>query len=200
MGDASLAREELTAAQAADGSGATLALLSAARWALGERDGVMADLESWLRAHPDDVAARNMLAGLRLELDDSSGAADDYRRLLEGQPDNLMALNNLAWLTRATDTQEALALIERADRLAPDSAEVKDTYAMVLMETGDYRRALAMNGRALDIAGNSPPIRLNRAQILLRAGRADEARTLLEELVKGPAPTSDEARALLSGL
>jgi Flp pilus assembly protein TadD len=111
-----------------------------------------------------------------------------------------MALNNLAWLTRATDTQKALELIERADRLAPESPEIKDTYAMVLMEAGDYRRALALNSRALDLAGNDPSMRLNRAMILIRAGRTDEARGLLEELVKGSAPTSTEAMALLSKL
>jgi tetratricopeptide (TPR) repeat protein len=113
----------------------------------------------------------------------------------------VLVLNNLAWLKRKDETDTALEYIRRADELAPDSAQVKDTYAMVEYERGDYRRALALNSKALEDVPGNPDISFNRAQILLASGERESAIALLRDLVAGPAFASQgEAKALLESL
>jgi putative PEP-CTERM system TPR-repeat lipoprotein len=178
-----------------------LAFLLGSQWALGEREAVITALREWLEEYPADALTRNELASRLLETGDEAGAEAEYETLLGLQPDNVLVLNNLAWLKRKDETDTALEYIRRADELAPDSAQVKDTYAMVEYERGDYRRALALNSKALEDVPGNPDISYNRAQILLASGEREAAIALLRDLVAGPAFASQgEAKALLESL
>lgn len=178
-----------------------LALLSSAQWSLGERDAVIDALESWLEASPDDALSRNELASLLLQLGRNDASREQYKILVDRQPENTGALNNLAWLTRESDPEAALDYIQRADKLAPGSAQIKDTYAMVELARGKFERAMSLNDKALEDAPGNPDIRYNRAQIMLAAGRIEDARRLLGELVAGPAFGSQAAaKALLTSM
>ncbi|EED33973.1 putative PEP-CTERM system TPR-repeat lipoprotein [gamma proteobacterium NOR5-3] len=178
-----------------------LGLLTGARWALGERSETITMLEEWLEEYPDDLLSLNELASRQIEMGNDEAATSLYSRIVNKQPENVLALNNLAWLTRVSDKDAALDYISRADKLAPETAQIKDTYAMVELERGSYERALSLNAKALDAAKGSAELRYNRAQILSRAGRIDEARAVLEELVSGPAFASqDAAKNLLNSL
>ncbi|WP_414981044.1 XrtA/PEP-CTERM system TPR-repeat protein PrsT [Congregibacter sp.] len=170
-----------------------LALLTTARWSLGERSEAIGDLERWVQEYPDDLLVLSLLASRQVEAGNSDEARRHYGTLVQRQPENVQALNNLAWFTRETNTEMALDYIARADKLAPQSPQVKDTYAMVELERGEYSRALALNDKALEGAPGDPDIRFNRAQILMRAGRSDEAREVLAELAAGPAFASQAA-------
>ncbi|MHA7816409.1 MAG: XrtA/PEP-CTERM system TPR-repeat protein PrsT [Pseudohaliea sp.] len=178
-----------------------LLFLASARWAGGERAPVLAMLAEWLEEYPEDALVRSDLATKQLMLGDETAAREQYAILVEQQPDNVAALNNLAWLLRTGDPKQALAHSERALDLAPDSLQVQDTYAMVLLENGETGRALALSARLLEEQPDNPELGYNRAQILARAGREDEAIELLEALVAGPAfPGKAGAEALLASL
>ncbi|GAB5414306.1 MAG: hypothetical protein Cons2KO_19090 [Congregibacter sp.] len=178
-----------------------LSLLTGAQWALGERETVISALSAWLVEYPSDVLIRTELASRYLLIEESGNAIEQYERLLELQPNNVVALNNLGWLLREADTSKALEYVKTAEGLAPTSADIKDTYAMVELERGEFDRALMLNERALEMSGDDPGVRLNRAQILIAAGRLSEARRILEGLVNGPAFASQaQASTLLSEL
>jgi putative PEP-CTERM system TPR-repeat lipoprotein len=182
-------------------STSTLAFLAGAVWASGDRQQSVDLLETWLKNNPEDSAIRMQLASRQLELGNNSRARQLYGRVLESQPNSVVALNNMAWLSRNDDPEAALEYIQRADDLVPDSSEIMDTYAMVLMAAGDVEEALLMNTEAVEGAPDNPDILFNRAQILVQAGRGGEAAALLEELVARPVFASQEAaRELLDSL
>jgi putative PEP-CTERM system TPR-repeat lipoprotein len=200
-GDIEGAIQSLSTAFDSSPSTQSLSMLATARWLNDERSEVLADLANWLESNPDDAIIRAALAMRQIETGDEAGATENYLKVLESQSDDVVALNNLAWLLREKQSDKALELIKRADRLAPDSASIKDTYAMVELERGEFDRALALNQRALDAAPDSPDIALNRARILAKAGRKTEAKRLLNDLLGDAGDSvSDEARRLLESL
>jgi putative PEP-CTERM system TPR-repeat lipoprotein len=175
--------------------------LTGSLWARGEQAQAIQRLNDWLAENPDDLEVRNQLATRHLELGDDSAARAEYTRLVDAAPDSPVLLNNLAWLERERNPELALEYIKRARELAPDSVHIIDTQAMVERARGNHEAALALSTRALAGAPGSSELRLNRALILVDAGRADEARELLEALLAEPeSPQHDEARALLARL
>jgi putative PEP-CTERM system TPR-repeat lipoprotein len=200
-GDAAAAKALYAEAFEKQRNNGNLVLFAGAQWALGERSEAIAGLEAWLQEYPDDLFMLNALASRQLEVGNEAEGRELYKAIVEAQPENVSALNNLAWLTRKADPKAALDYITRADKLAPQSAQIKDTYAMVELERGEFNRALSLNDKALEAAPGNPDIRYNRAQILVRAGRNAEARELLGELVAGPGFAAQaEAKALLGSL
>lgn len=181
--------------------GVSLAYLAGAQWALGRQQEAISSLEAYLSDNPADAELRNQLATRYLMTGDDEAARSEYRRLMEDAPESPMVLNNLAWLERQRDPRQALDYVRRALELAPDSLQIIDTYAMVERARGNYAAALELSDRALAQAPESPELRLNRALILIDAGRAVEAEKMLEALVEGSAsPQAEEARELLSTL
>ncbi|MEM1144140.1 MAG: XrtA/PEP-CTERM system TPR-repeat protein PrsT [Pseudomonadota bacterium] len=176
-------------------------LLSVANWRNGDRDRAVADLETWVKESPQDLVLRNELARRALELGRDAQARSEYETILGQSPDNVLALNNLAWLLKDGDTERALELISRAEKIAPDSPDIADTAAMVYYEKGDVRRALRYNERALRGSPGNPSLRYHRAQILIADKQPGEALTILDEIASGPAFADQQnARELLSTL
>ena len=201
QGDITAAVDWLAQAHASAPDAESLFLLSTARWMNGERDDVLKAMGDWVSAHPQDVRMRSVLAARLIEVGDESAAAGHYQVLIDGGLEDPVALNNMAWLLREEQTDLALEYIQRADKLAPDSASIKDTYAMVELERGSFDRALSLNQRAIDAAPDSEELTLNRARILARAGRSTEARQLLEKISgSSNAQLGKEASLLLQSM
>jgi len=201
LGNASKATELFEDAFERAPGNTTLVFLAGSKWSTGNRDQAVADLERWLVSNPEDLTVLVSLATYEMELKRFDQARSRYAKVVELQPKNVAALNNLAWLLKETDTEAALAYIQRADGLAPTAAAIKDTYAMIELERGNFDRALALNDLVLESAGNLPDYTFNRAQILLRSGNKSDARSLLENLVAGPEFAAQaDAQSLLDSL
>ena len=200
-GDPGNAETLLTEAFAADPTNRHLGLLTRARWELGRRDEALAGLSGWLADNPEDAAVLTELARLQLVAGNEEAARTHYARLVELRPNDALALNNLAWLTREVDPDAALGYVERASLLVLDSPQIKDTYAMVELERGNTERALTLIDEALQLAPDAPELRLNRARILIGAGRSTEAKQVLREISAGAdEAVKGQAQALLDGL
>src|SRR5690606_8693134 len=130
----------------------------------------LALLESWRDSHPDDIPVLRQLASYYLSRERRPEAREVYETLYELFPEDVTVLNNLAWTTRENDPGRALVLIEQALALAPANVDVLDTKAMILLEQGNHREALAVNQLALDANPEQPQFQLHRAQILAAAG------------------------------
>lgn len=150
-------------------------------------------LESWLKDKPDDQAVRLQLASLHLQANDEPAAIREYEAVVAAAPNNVVALNNLAWSLRDRDRPRALTLASRAAELAPNASEVLDTYGWLLVLQNEHAKAVEPLQKAASVPNPQPAVRYHLAAALAGAGRNDEARKILDEVLASNAPF-DERR------
>ena len=147
----------------------------------------------------NDIAPAMLRAQERLASGDMEGAIGGYQEVLELDPNNIEALNNLAWFSKESDPEGALAYARKAASLAPDSAMVLDTLAMVLVENQQIDEAVKTIESALAIAPGESGIQLHSAIILQRAGNSQRALQTLQQLAASEDESLEkqQAQALL---
>ena len=74
----------------------------------------------------------------------------EYEKVLEKRPDDVQVLNNLAYLLASADIkmEQSVKYAEKAYNRLPNNPGIMDTYAFVLIKTGDYQKALNLLIRA----------------------------------------------------
>lgn len=143
-------------------------------------------VDEWLNNNPADIEVSLLKANLNQEQNDSSGALNLYEKLLQQDETNIVALNNLAWLYFQKGKPEAVEYAEKAYTLAPESAQVMDTLAWILLKSNKTERALGLLSQALSKAPGSAAIRYHYAYALHQSGDTESAR---EELGKALSST-----------
>lgn len=141
---------------------------------------VIAYYSEALALQPDQTGAlnnRGVAYFERRSSGDLERAEADLRRVLFHQPDHPMAQFNLALILARLGPEhlaEALELLEQAERVQWDSAEVQNALCWFLSLSGAPERALPHCDRAveLDDSGNSND---SRALALALLGRSAEA-------------------------
>ena len=154
--------------------------------ASGRKSESAAFARSWISRNPADVPVRMYVADTTLAAKDYKAAVLQYEDVLRLAPDNAPALNNLAWTLGELKDPRALGLAERAVALAPNSPPVLDTLGMLQLEHGDVKTALENLARVRELAPDRKDLRLHYAMGLLRAGRTDEGKAELRELLSSP--------------
>lgn len=159
-------------------------------------------LDQRLRAAPDDAVARMLLANGLLGDGRLGEALTAYREVLRTETQNATALNNAAWLAHELNEPGALDYARRAKALAPDNASVLDTYGWLLTESDRAMEGLPELEEAARLAPETYEIRYHLAVAQARTGRATEARSNAEALLREPAAASThaDARRLLESL
>lgn len=140
--------------------------------------------DSWLKGHPKDFKFRAFLAEMANGRKDYVNAAAHYRVLLADQPKSPTLLNNLAWTLGQLNDPKGLAYAEEANKIAPNQAPIMDTLGMLLVDKGDTERGLDMLRKAVDLAPQSPDLRLNLAKAMIKANKKADAKKELESLAK----------------
>jgi putative PEP-CTERM system TPR-repeat lipoprotein len=165
----------------------------------GEAERVAA---SWLSAHPKDVAFLAYMGDSAAARRDFAVAEKHYLAALKIQPDNAPALNNLAWATQQMHKPGGIAYAEKANALVPNEPAFMDTLAMLLSETGDHGRAVALERKAVELQPANASFRLNLAKIYLAGGEKLQAKAELDAVAKlgDKHPLYPEASALLKTL
>ncbi len=183
-------------------SNTAMLALAQQKWGMNDKEGTVVLLEQWLEEHPKDISARLRLAQALSYMARMTDAAEQYEMVLTQTGNNLTALNNLAWQLIDTNPRQALKYAEKAESLAPGSAEISDTLAMALMKNEEFERALRINERALDKFSGNPLLSYHRAQILEAAGRSSEARSQLVSLLRNTQSFAErkEAEQMLNRL
>jgi len=143
-------------------------------------------LKNLLQRHPDDATARALLGDVLLADGDVAGAEQSLRRAVElGAPVETVELSLLRALVLQGKHKEAIAEAETAPELPTDQQRI----AFLQLKGAAYRAAgqrdaaEAAYREALLIAPKASSVRTDLAATLLELGRADEARTLLNELL-----------------
>ena len=150
----------------------------------GDKAGAERVSSRWLTDHPRDAAFLGYLGEDALVKGDWREAGKQFRASLLLQPDNPLLLNNMAIVAGKLKQADAIALAEKANKVAPGQAQFMDTLAMLLAESGDTARALDLLAKAANALPPDPTIRLNYARVLVQAGKKPEARKELEALAK----------------
>ncbi|MEQ8235040.1 MAG: PEP-CTERM system TPR-repeat protein PrsT, partial [Gammaproteobacteria bacterium] len=177
------------------------------RLAAGDSEGAVAILTDWLETHPDDTRIRHALAATYLYTGDLERAEPLLRELAAAHPDSAEVRNNLAWLLIERGNEEGLEEARAAHELAPQSADILDTYGWARVRFEDPEAGLALIREAVARAGATPSNQYHLAVALAKLGRDDEAREVLEALLvdfeafpeRNAAVTLGEELALESG-
>jgi putative PEP-CTERM system TPR-repeat lipoprotein len=175
-----------------------LALLT---YAEGKHDEARQMLQSWVKDHDNDVAARVGLADLLMVDHNYDGAQTVYEAVRQRAPDNVVALNNLAWLYARKHDPKAPELARQAYRLAP-SPQTSDTLGWALVSDGDAKTALPYLQRAGTALPKDAAIQYHLAVALKDTGENGQARELLQQVLKTNAmfEGKDDAQKLLEQL
>jgi predicted Zn-dependent protease len=168
--------------------------------ATGEPGKAEALLTARVKERPDDLAIRRALADAYLLDKKYDNAASEETLILSQRPNDVVALNNLAWLNQQRgDLGKARELAEKAMAAAPPTAPatgmIKDTLGWVLLAQGDVQAALPHLEAASAALPQNPEIQYHVAVALQRAGRAADARAVLEKLLSSGVSFASKAQA-----
>lgn len=185
-------------------SASSMLALAQQQWEIGDKEGSVSLLKQWVSERPDDTAARIALANSYFSLDQTEQALGLYAKVLEEDGNNVVALNDLAWNLRDRNPQQALLHAKKASELAPDSASISDTLAVVLMKNGAVDEAMIVSEKAVRSSkGNpTPTILYHQAEVLEAKGLIRESARVLERLLSDQLtfPERGDAEQMLSRL
>lgn len=165
----------------------------------GDSTNADARIVQWLREHPKDFAARSYLAQTYLHTGQNIKAIAQYEELLRQAPQDIAGLNNLASLYQQQRDARALPTAERVYKLVPQNPAVLDTLGWILVNSGQPGRGLKLLQQAVAAAPAEASIRYHLAVAHASSGNKAQAKTELEQLLKGTQmfPERDAAQALL---
>jgi tetratricopeptide (TPR) repeat protein len=154
-------------------------------------------LENYLKIDSSNNQIKTMLASIYLE-SDIKKSISIYNDVVVEQPKNFIAHNNLAWLYFERNKYEkALVHAETAFALAPQVANIVDTYGKVLLASGNKKAALSHARDASTIAkGKDIDIQLNYIEALMANNRMLDAKKLLA-MIKTNTELQEEKKVML---
>ena len=169
---------------------------------LGEYERAVADLDRVLELDPAFPDALVNRAGALLELGDREAAARDIEAGLAldaGQPHLLCLRAMLAW--EQGDVAAADAAFQAALRADPTLVSAWVNRAALAFERGALQDSIDHLTRALDVGGEDPLVRANRAMAFERAGEPERAIADYAVVARiGDAPEAARAAAALKAL
>ncbi|SPJ35127.1 tetratricopeptide repeat protein [Kushneria phyllosphaerae] len=129
---------------------------------------------------PDNDSLLYIRAVRAIEHQDLKAMERDMRTLLKRDPDNVDALNAFGYtLTEQTDRhEEALELLERAHRLAPESAPVVDSLGWAHFHLGQLDQAVALLKQAYALMPDEE-VAAHLAEALWADGDSEQARRII---------------------
>jgi tetratricopeptide (TPR) repeat protein len=177
----------------------TLLALGSYKEAGGDPEGALQLYRSWIDENPEDIVVRMTIANSLQTMQKAGEANIYYEQVLQIDPDNAVALNNLAWQIREEDPDKALEYAMHASRIAPDSADVLDTLAVIEYINKDYKQAGRSIERALRQSPDHPSLLYHSAMISAATGDSAQAIDILDDLLAEDTdfPEIEQANGLL---
>ncbi len=159
-------------------------------------------LQDWLSKHPKDVVVLRHLAVAYQDHGKTDKAINKYLQILDIAPKDVLVLNNVAWLYHISGSNKSLKFAEKAYDLAPDRAEVLDTYAWILLHNDELAKSLRLLKIAAQTAPHIPSIQYHLAFALYKDNRLKEAQNRLRQLLESKIkfPEREAAEKLLKAI
>lgn len=166
-----------------------------------DRGGATKLVEKWLKEHPRDQDFLVHLGNVASADKQLAQAEGFYAKAMAINPDNPIVANNLAWLRVKLKRGDALSLAQQLNAKHPGNPVYLNTLALAFAEAGQLERALQVQREALG-HGKLAPLRLQLAELLVRAGKIEDAKRELQALTQLAAsfPEKAQAQQLLSKL
>lgn len=149
--------------------------------------------------------ANTRLAFLQASILDESGDRENALRMmekiLEQEPDNYQALNYVGFTLAEQDREleRALALLQKANELAPDQGYIVDSLAWAHYKLGQNAEALRLIRRAVGLGERADAaIWDHYGDIALKEGKRDEARRAYRRALELKPDNAAAIRAKLS--
>lgn len=141
-------------------------------------------LEGLIADHPDSAQANLARAILFERRGELAPAEQYYRRTLELEPQSYVAMNNLAMVLSQDESRldEAEQLALEVVEARPSVAAFHDTAAHIFKLQGNHAEAVTQLMQAMEAEPQEPEWQINLAEVLVLAGRVDQARELYEKL------------------
>ncbi len=125
----------------------------------------VAFLKEWKEKIGTSTLSNLVLAGHQMESGNLSAARAGYESLLAGGQNSAVAHNNLAWIYGEAEIDKAVAAGRRAYELAPESAEIIDTYGWFSYKKGELARARELLAKAVSLAPENQEIRAHYEEV-----------------------------------
>ena len=153
--------------------------------AASDPSGALQLAEQWVKAKPQDTAARRALAAAYARAGNLKAARSAYEALLKASPEDAESLNNLANVLLLTQDPGALKVAEQALALNPTAPHILGTVGWAAFKAGQTDRALQFlrDARLRDPANRDT--RYFLGAVLASTGRSGEARAELEAALGG---------------
>lgn len=168
----------------------------------GDLPSALDALGGWLKTNPNDLGGRAALAEINMRAGNWKAAREQYDKVLAAQPNAVGILNNQATVLQRLGDPGAIAMAERAYKLAPQDPTVIDTYAWGLATSGKLDMALRLLRDARLRQPENGDIRYHLAWTLTRLTRKAEAKEELGYALKSGSrfDSVNEAKALMKEL
>jgi tetratricopeptide (TPR) repeat protein len=114
-------------------------------------------LQQQLIKTPENIVTLMRLAVFYKEMNRYKDAIETCDKVLQLNGSNSFILNNFAWLLatcpddKLRDGLKAVTLVKRAIEINPHSEMIYDTVAAAYAETGDFKEAIAMQEKAIEL-------------------------------------------------
>lgn len=156
-------------------------------------------LLNYLEQNPLNSVVRNFLAqGYQVDGEEES-AIREYAKVIDIAPEDHIALNNLAWLFSEAGDARAEEYARKAYAVAPDDTSVIDTLGWILVQKGAAKEGLDLLHPLAERNPDKPVVQYHVAAALAKLGKRDEARQILEAVLRdgGSFADREEAEELL---
>ncbi|MCK1328625.1 hypothetical protein IVB57_09500 [Bradyrhizobium sp. CW9] len=156
--------------------------LAYARYCAGQMDKAKPLLHSIVGAKPKNAPMWTILGLIEKKTGNPDGEVAMYQKALEADPDHVLALVNMASrIQDAGEAHKARPLLERALQVAkPDDPHLSIALDLMGNNIGalesDFLREAEFHRRAIRLAPNSAPPRVNLILALISAGRFRDAK------------------------
>lgn len=174
----------------------------------GKGEKAIGETENLLVAASSSPSLFILLAELYGQTKRHDKALAVYDRALRKYPDNWFIMNNIAYLIadgqnpKSQDLTKAESLAKKAQLLAPGNMAVLDTLGWLYFKMGKMVQARFALTLALTSTPNNPVFNYHLSMVLLKDGKKEEAKSLLEKAVRSPGSFDerDAAEKILKGL
>jgi putative PEP-CTERM system TPR-repeat lipoprotein len=174
--------------------------LAQAYAATRQADKGVALLKTWATRVPQDAVAQRALADMQLFAGQPEEARKTYAGLVQRFPNDAGLLAAQASLLARIGDPGALAVVERAHKMAPGNSQIADSYGWLLLRSGNTAGAVSVLREARLRDPANAVLRWHLAAALHKAGRLEEAREELRTALAANPPADPELDSLRKAL
>ncbi|MDB5103913.1 MAG: system TPR-repeat lipoprotein [Fibrobacteres bacterium] len=167
----------------------------------GQSEKAMALAEKMAKEYPGLQGINATLADYWMKRDKAK-AIGYYEKELALNPGNIVALNNLAWEfgIAQSNLEKAAPYLDKLETIQNLDPRIMDTMGWILAMNGKLEEGERRIRNALDLVPDQPAFQYHLAFILVKSGKKEEARKILDSALASRFPFDDrkEAEKLLA--